>query len=552
MSIKDIKAEARRKLALNMHQAIVVYTIEFAIFITLIALVSIAAVCIEIASGAPVVAAAVMIVYGVALMLIAITCSGLVNYAMIDHYLTSYKCKPYNIRRIGEVIARNGIIKIFRLNVVRTLLGFLLSLLLIVPGVIYLVRTSMANHLMIANPKMTTSTALRASSKVMSGKTGTYFGLVMSFIGWYALGIVTLGIGFIFIMPYVNLAKTVYYKRNLQGDKTVYNIAAQPVSPIASTPGEMPPQYAPQTEPISTVRPAEPTAEAINPIETLGAEDMAEMNAAMRDFGAEVQEVPLTPVVTNMRKSSTASADVVVEPLAVDRTAEPTAEPIAAEPTAGVDAQANALGADSDIVEIVKPLTTQEIQASDDIQQRRIDALYSGVSPVKTPKRDYISHGGISDSHDGFVDSFDDPEPAPTTSTTVEPAATEPVVSPSAPPASSRDEEIVMTDEQFDAFMREFDAPKQEPAFTPLRRTPNKPEPAPNKPEPAPPHASVPERPEPRVRAASARTAERPASGGTVRQTPPAEPAQRSGESRAEMLRREREERIQKLRNSRK
>lgn len=541
MSIKDIKAEARRKLALNMHQAIVVYTIEFAIFITLLALVSIAAVCIEIASGAPVVAAAVMIVYGVALMLIAITCSGLVNYAMIDHYLTSYKCKPYNVRRIGEVIARNGIVKIFKLNVVRTLLGFLLSLLLIVPGVIYLVRTSMANHLMIANPKMTTSTALSASNKVMGGKTGAYFGLIMSFIGWYALGIVTLGIGFIFIMPYVNLSKTVYYKRNLQGDKTVYNIAAQPVSPIASAPGEMPPQYVPQTEPISAVRAAEPVAESVNPIETLGAEDMAEMNAAMRDFGAEVQEVPLTPVVTNMRKSSTASAEVTVEPIAAEPiaaeavTVEPQSSTDAAQPAQPAQSDRPAADADSDIVEIVKPLTTQELKDSDEIVKRRIAALYSGVSPEKPPKRDYISHVGSSGDKDGFVDSFDDPEP-----TAVEPAATEPAAPQSAASASSRDEEIVMTDEQFDAFMREFDAPKQDPSFTPLRRTPQKPEPT-----------REPQKPEPKAHVEPTREPQKPASGGSVVRTPPVNPAP-SGESRAEMLRREREERIQKLRNSRK
>lgn len=507
MSIKDIKAEARQKLALNMHQAIVVYTIEFVIFITLLALVAIAAVIIETATGATVVAASVTLVYGVALMLISITGSGLINYAMIDHYMTSYKCKPHNVRRIGEMLARSGITKIFTLNLIRTLLGFLLSLLLIVPGVIYLVRTSMANHLLIANPKMKPSTALSASSKVMGGKTGTYFGLVMSFIGWYVLCILTLGIGFIFVLPYVNLAKTVYYKRNLQGDKTVFNAVSQPQSPEYAQSDAM--QYAAaqasaavdaRTEQVRVVTPDS----AVPPIESLGADDIMDMNDAMRDFGADVPEVPLTPV-TSMRKTDTVSADIVAEPM------------VAVEQD-GIGPEQQQLAPDSDILEIVTPLTTQELQASDEIERRRIDSLYTGAPSAK-PKRDYISHGGRSYERDGFVDSFDDP------------IAAEPI---DVQPAS---EEPVVPDAQFDAFIEDFGVPKQEGAFTPLRRSPHAADDAAVTAEPVKPASEsvVPPR-------GSARPAPTTSTANTAE----------GGESRADRIRREREERIQKLRNSRK
>ncbi|MDE7107427.1 MAG: DUF975 family protein, partial [Clostridiales bacterium] len=230
---KDIKGEARKKLALNMHQAIIVYTVLFTIFITLIALVVMS--CVSLGAAVSKIAAIVMICYGSILLIIAIVGAGMINFAMTDFYLISYKCQPYNVRRLGETIARSNITKVLLMSLKRTLIAFLLLLCLIVPGVIYLMRTSMAGYLLIANPKMKPSAALTASSKVMSGKTGMYFSLCASLIGWYLLGIATLGLGFIFIAPYINLVKTVFYKRNLQGDKGVYTVSAQTMASIPST-----------------------------------------------------------------------------------------------------------------------------------------------------------------------------------------------------------------------------------------------------------------------------------------------------------------------------
>ena len=80
MTNKDIKAEARQKLALNIHQAIIVYTVEFAIYITLLALIVMS--CVSL--GSNMIAGIVMICYGVILLLIAMVGSNMVNYAMVD------------------------------------------------------------------------------------------------------------------------------------------------------------------------------------------------------------------------------------------------------------------------------------------------------------------------------------------------------------------------------------------------------------------------------------------------------------------------------------
>ncbi len=223
MTNKELKSEARQKLALNIHQAIIVYTVEFAILVSLVALIAMSCVALRVSLAASI----AMLCYGVVLFIAAVIAGGVVNYAMIDCYLSSYRCVPYSVRRLGETLARCNMSKVLKLNLIRTLIGFGLLLLLIVPGVIYLSRTSMANHLMLANPSMKPMTALSASSKVMSGKTGGYFALMMSLFGWMALGVVTLGLGLVFIMPYINFTKTVYYKRKLQGDTGVYGYAPQ-------------------------------------------------------------------------------------------------------------------------------------------------------------------------------------------------------------------------------------------------------------------------------------------------------------------------------------
>ncbi|MCM1368184.1 MAG: DUF975 family protein [Roseburia sp.] len=376
MSNKDIKSEARQKLALNMHQAIILYTVEFVIFVTLVALVVLACMCLKTVNT---IAGIVMVCYGVLLGLIAVIGFGTINYAMVDFYIASYKCKPYNVRRLGDTLARSGIVKVLLMSVKRTLLSFLLLLCLIAPGVIYIIRTSMANHLLIANPNMKASTALSASNKVMSGKTGAYFSLSMSLLGWKVLGVLTLGLGFIFIAPYLNLVKSVYYKRNLQGDKAVYNIAIQPVSPPVFAPtdavqgnGAARPVEAEAADRQKPMRAEDLVQEGMAPIDTLDGSDVMEMDMAMRDFGAggaDVPEIPLKPVATSQKNAAQSQPQEV----------QPAIEPEVTE-----------LG-DTGIKE--RTLTTAELEQTDDISSRFND-MYTRSTQNTASGRDYISVTG--------------------------------------------------------------------------------------------------------------------------------------------------------------
>lgn len=108
--------------------------------------------------------------------------------------------------------------KTFVLNLLITIFVFLWTLLLIVPGIIALIRYSMSYFIMHDNPELTATEALDRSKEMMDGEKMNLFVLWLSFLGWFILGTVTLGIGFIWITPYYNAAKTAFYE-NLKAKK---------------------------------------------------------------------------------------------------------------------------------------------------------------------------------------------------------------------------------------------------------------------------------------------------------------------------------------------
>jgi uncharacterized membrane protein len=100
----------------------------------------------------------------------------------------------------------------FLLHFFSSLFIFLWTLLLIVPGIIAAIRYSMAYLIMTENPDMSALEAIDASKMLMDGHKSEYFGFVVSFIGWFILGILTAGIGFLYLVPYFNAAKVEFYE----------------------------------------------------------------------------------------------------------------------------------------------------------------------------------------------------------------------------------------------------------------------------------------------------------------------------------------------------
>lgn len=86
------------------------------------------------------------------------------------------------------------------------------SLLFIIPGIVAAYSYQMTFYILADNPEMSGLEALKASKKLMKGHKFDLFVLELSFLGWILLSILTCGILFIWVIPYMNLATTNFYE----------------------------------------------------------------------------------------------------------------------------------------------------------------------------------------------------------------------------------------------------------------------------------------------------------------------------------------------------
>ncbi len=104
----------------------------------------------------------------------------------------------------------SGFKKCILLYIIKYIFIFLWSLLFIIPGIVAMYRYSAATFILIENPEMSPTEALRASSELMKGRKGERFVLDLSFLGWTILS--TLSVyGFILLNPYYETAVTDFY-----------------------------------------------------------------------------------------------------------------------------------------------------------------------------------------------------------------------------------------------------------------------------------------------------------------------------------------------------
>lgn len=84
--------------------------------------------------------------------------------------------------------------------------------LLIVPGIILACGLSMVPYILKDNPYMSAYDALKRSWQMTKGHKKEVFLLLLSFIGWLLLVILTLGVAAIWMMPYMMTSHAALYK----------------------------------------------------------------------------------------------------------------------------------------------------------------------------------------------------------------------------------------------------------------------------------------------------------------------------------------------------
>ena len=119
----------------------------------------------------------------------------------------------------GEEDILNNMFKIATTNYLHKVLGMFLmdlkvmlwTLLLIIPGIIMTFAYAMTPYILEEHPEIGAWDASTRSREMMKGHKFDLFWLYLSFIGWAILGILTFGIGYLWLSPYVSCSEIGFY-----------------------------------------------------------------------------------------------------------------------------------------------------------------------------------------------------------------------------------------------------------------------------------------------------------------------------------------------------
>ncbi|MFH0710884.1 MAG: DUF975 family protein [Pseudomonadota bacterium] len=104
----------------------------------------------------------------------------------------------------------------------QTLFIILWMLLLIIPGLIAAYSYAMTFYVLADNKSTGALEAIKKSKEMMQGNKWKLFCLSFRFFGWVLLALLTLGIGFIWLIPYMSVSFAIFYNdiKSTQSEKT--------------------------------------------------------------------------------------------------------------------------------------------------------------------------------------------------------------------------------------------------------------------------------------------------------------------------------------------
>lgn len=97
------------------------------------------------------------------------------------------------------------------LGLLRGLFTALWSMLFVVPGIVKHYAYSMSFYIAAEHPEYTWNQCMDASKRMTAGHKGELFVLDLSFIGWFFVGALCLGVGSLWVTPYYNASWANYY-----------------------------------------------------------------------------------------------------------------------------------------------------------------------------------------------------------------------------------------------------------------------------------------------------------------------------------------------------
>ncbi|MDR3094104.1 MAG: DUF975 family protein [Bacteroidales bacterium] len=144
--------------------------------------------------------------YWAALLLI----SPVVGYGLVAVFLRSFRGEAIDVGNLFIGFRSYG--KVLGVMLLTFLYTALWTLLFIVPGIIKAYSYAMTAYILHDDPTVGADEAIERSKAMMNGHKAKLFLLDVSFIGWGLLCILTLGIGLLWLLPYMQTARAAFYE----------------------------------------------------------------------------------------------------------------------------------------------------------------------------------------------------------------------------------------------------------------------------------------------------------------------------------------------------
>ncbi|KIL39452.1 hypothetical protein SD70_19985 [Gordoniibacillus kamchatkensis] len=116
-----------------------------------------------------------------------------------------------DLNHLGYAFNKTTYWLVIKAMLLRGVYNFLWYLLLIVPGIVKAYSYSMVPYILADNPHIGKERAIELSRRMTFGHKWNMFVLDLSFLGWYLLGLLALGVGVLFVLPYVNATQAELY-----------------------------------------------------------------------------------------------------------------------------------------------------------------------------------------------------------------------------------------------------------------------------------------------------------------------------------------------------
>ena len=146
-------------------------------------------------------------------IVVSVIVGGMVELGHNRYYLLQYKDEPCGVKTLFSCQMFWG--KAVMLRLLMSAQTLLWSVLLVVPGIVAVLRYALAPYLLAQKPELSYPDAVQTSKMLMRGYKEKLFWLELSFIGYAFLSVLTCGVGFIFLIPYIKAAQTEFYRERI-------------------------------------------------------------------------------------------------------------------------------------------------------------------------------------------------------------------------------------------------------------------------------------------------------------------------------------------------